>query len=177
MWSPSIFSKMKNTDINRVTKSELSRLLACCRTTITRHLARSDAPRARKGLFDRGEAVRYLRTHITKGGASSELEKLRTRRLELEIEKVELELAKSRGEVVVLANIRPVMAALVAEFQEGLYERFTRQAPARCVGKGVTEVTLLLQDHCDQLIHQWKTGGKKFIAEVGGPAASGKGYG
>ena len=164
-------------DSNRLTISAIAELLSCTRKTARVHLHRDGAPpRGTDGLYDRTLALRFLRGSISKGGAGgSQLEQLRVRRLQIEIERAELELARSRGEVFERASIRPALQMMVSEFQEGLYERFTRQAPVRCVGKNITEVTLLLQDHCDQLVHQWRTAGNRIAQAPAIPAASGKG--
>ena len=120
--------------------------------------------------------MRYLRGSIAKGGAGgSQLEQLRVRRLQIEIERAELELARSRGEVFERASIRPVLQMLVSEFQAGLFEKFENELPPRYVGKGQVECSLMNRDACDELIHKWKTAGNRIAQAPGIPAASGKG--
>ena len=160
--------KPKKQNPNRVSKSQLSRLAGISRTTVGRYLLSGDAPRAHRGLYDKAEALQFLRTHVATAGRSPELERLRTRKLELEIQKVEHELAVAKGETVSKAAIVEPFRVLIAELQEGMREKFERALPPRLVGKSQIEIQLMLTEACDALVHALKVGGQRAIAEHGG---------
>jgi hypothetical protein len=166
-----------NPDPNRLTISAIAQLLASTRKTIRSHLHRDGAPpRGKDGCYDRTLSLRFLRGSISKGGLSaSALEQLRTRRLEIEIERADLELKKARKEVIALDALKEPFGLLIRELQAGLYDKFERELPGRLIGKGQVEITLMLTEACDALVHALKVGRYRAIVEHGGPAGGGKG--
>jgi len=157
--------KTKKTNPNRINKSQLSRLAGISRTTVGRYLLSGDAPRARRGLYDKAEALQFLRTHVATPGRSPELKRLRTRKLELEILKVAQELDQSRGRLVDFrVTVIPGLAYIVQEFQALLRQRFESELPPRYVGKTWVECQLMNQEAIDLTIRAFKQGIDKLIA-------------
>ena len=107
------------------------------------------------------------------------MEKLRLRRLAAEVEGAELELARSRKEVVdVRAVVIPALMETISQFQDGLRSKFEQELPPRYTGKTWVECQLMNQQAIDELVHKFKVGAGKVakLAASGQPSPKG-GYG
>ncbi len=133
--------KQTTDDPNRATLSALSRLVQADRKTVRAHLGRDGAPaRGQDGCYDRNACVKFLRAGIGKGAASlSLLEQLRTRRLELEIERVGFDLQVQRGEFFPKKVAIPVFSAMTADLVADLRQKFEAELPPRYIGKSQIE--------------------------------------
>jgi hypothetical protein len=152
--------KTKTTDPNRETLSGLARLVQADRKTVRAHLGHDGAPaRGRDGCYDRAAAVRFLRAGIGKGAASlSLLEELRTKRLQLEIERVTFELSVQKRDFIPLASLAPQARALVDEIAGLMRQKFEMELPARYAGKSLVECSLINAEAIDEIGKRFKAG-------------------
>ncbi len=168
--------KTQKQNPNQVTKSQLSRLAGVSRTTVSRYLLSGDAPPGRRGLYDKAEALQFLRSHVATAGRSPELERLRIRKLELEIAKVEHELGVAKGEYIKLSTVWPQVQRTILELNADLYRRFEHELPPRLVGKRLIEISLTCRDALDASFAAFKAGGKR-IEQAATPTATQAGKG
>lgn len=89
------------------------------RVTIT-EWCKLGAPKLRRGVYDMKAFFEWWKSHINGGGKSRRLSEQRERYLKAEAELKEIAVAKARGLLVPLEDIRPEWAKVVAEIRQGL---------------------------------------------------------
>lgn len=92
-----------------VTDEELGALIGVGARHIRRMVEQGTLDRAERGRFELGASIRALIDNAA--GDGSELQKQRVRKLRAEADRVELELAKARGEVALISEFERVQTA------------------------------------------------------------------
>src|SRR5262245_44187268 len=106
---------------SRVSKMELAQRAGVSRAFVTRHLAADGAPHADKaGRYDPIRAAFFLGQMHARGAEPPTMLRLRQRRAEVELERLEVEAKMEHGELVRKSLIEPTIAAVMANLTRDL---------------------------------------------------------
>lgn len=115
-----------------MTKAELSRRTGVSRQSVAKYLAAAGAPGADdKGKFDPVAAAFFLGVCHGRATESEGVTKMRERKLELELSRMERVEAMERKEVVWKKTIEPTIAVFMQQLTEDMRNKFEFEGPQR----------------------------------------------
>jgi transcriptional regulator with XRE-family HTH domain len=150
----------------RLNQIEIAERMGIVRQTVAKYLRMPGAPMAdADGRFDLQEAGEWILAH--QGERESGLDKVRRlkdRKLELELERLELDLQIARREVIPKDEIEPEIAALATELVSLLRQKFEMELPSLYAGRDRIECQQLNGAAVDEVIRRFKEAGGSISA-------------
>lgn len=144
---------------NKLTKMALSNALGIARSTLYRYLALAGAPTAdAKGLYDPVVVASWVTANAPRAMDDGVIQELRTRKLRIEVERLERENAIARSELVRKSDIEPAIRGFTASVTAALEQIMVIELSQKVAGLDAIDCRKLCEESVDRLITELKAG-------------------
>jgi hypothetical protein len=149
----------------RARKLQLAMMLNISRPTLDEYLKMPGAPIADGArMFDVEAVAKFVAANAKTAAADPSTKNWRAEKTRIEAENLAFDLQVKRGDYFLKSDAVPVLAALVAEVQQNLREKFELELPPRYVGKTMIECQMMNQEAIDLIVRRIKAGGKPLTS-------------
>lgn len=160
-----ILSKRRRGPGGRERLERLASALGCCVATVRRAEAQGAPVESREGMSAWFAARKNVPRGAAKalGGVLAEIEALKLRKVELQIEWLKIQIAKDRGELIPAERVIPGVIRLAREMRND-FEEFVRNIPG-WTGLPREEIGRRLAKKCAELADRLDRGFAELLGE------------